>query len=125
MTTKKDIVSELSDAWFTKKKDVFRKYLHEDFQYKCPAMEINGRDNAIASMDESPFEGRMENVTLVEQGDKVVNIFDWVVTAPFQATIPCVEVVTFEGDKAKSSRAYFDTALYPEEFVEQMKQEAA
>lgn len=125
MTTKEDIVRELSTAWFAKNKEPFRKYLHEDFQYLDPLFEVNGKESSIASMDECPFEGKMENVKLVAQGDRVVNIFDWVVTAPFQATIPCVEIVTFDGDKVKSSRSYYDTALYPAEFVEEMKQQAA
>ena len=125
MTTKEDIVRELSTAWFAKNKEPFRKYLHESFQYKDPLFEVNGKENSIASMDDCPFEGKVENVELVAQGDRVVNIFDWVVTAPFQATIPCVEILTFEGDKVKSSRSYYDTALYPAEFVEEMKQQAA
>lgn len=125
MTTNEEIVRELSEAWFAKNKEPFRKHLHADFQYKDPIMEINGKDNAIASMDECPFEGAIENVELVARGDKVVNIFDWVVTAPFQARIPCVEIVTFDGDKVKSSRSYYDTALYPAEFIEEMKQQFA
>lgn len=125
MTTKEEIVKELSAAWFAKNKEPFRKHLHADFHYKDPILEINGKDNAIASMDECPFEGAMENVSLVAQGDRVVNIFDWIVKAPFQARIPCVEIVTFDGDKVKSSRSYYDTALYPSEFVEEMKKMAA
>ena len=124
MTTNKEIVKELSEAWFSKNEGTFRKYLHADFQFKDPMMEVNGIEDVIASLKECPFESSMENAVLLSQNDKVVNIFDWVVTAPFQANIPCVEIVTFEGDKVISSRCYYDTALLPAEFLAEMQQAA-
>ena len=125
MTTKETIVKELADAWVSKNPEAFRKYLHVDCHFKGPLMELNGLDEMVESIKDCPFESSCQNVELVIQGDKVVNVFDWAVTAPFQKTIPCVEVLDFEGDKVKRSRFFFDTALLPVEVVEQMSQQAA
>ncbi|PCJ98135.1 MAG: hypothetical protein COA45_08255 [Zetaproteobacteria bacterium] len=125
MTTKQDIAKELVDAWSTKNEAIVRKYLHADFHFKGPMMESNGLEECIASMANCPFESSCQNSEMIEQGDQVVHVFDWVVTAPFQATIPTVEVMKFEGDQVKKSRMFFDTALFPVEFLEQMKQQAA
>jgi len=66
------------------------------------------------------LQSRCENSEMVEQGDKVVHIFDWIVTAPFTGTIPSVEVMEFAGDKVKQSRLFYDTALFPAELAEAM-----
>lgn len=125
MTTKQDIAKELVEAWVTKNIEVIRKHLHADFHMKGPMMEINSMEECVASMDGCPFESTCQNSEMIEQGDNVVHVFDWVVTAPFQATIPTVEVMGFVGEKVKTSRLYYDTAILPAEFIEQMKQQAA
>ncbi len=58
-------------------------------------------------------------VKLFSRGS-LVHMFDWKVTAPFQATIPMVEVMEFEGDKVKRARLFFDSALFPAEIKAQM-----
>lgn len=125
MTTKQDIAKELVEAWVTKNEEVIRKYLHVDFHMKGPMMELNSMEECVASMDGSPFESTCQNSEMIEQGDSVVHVFDWVVSAPFQATIPTVEVMEFAGEKVKTSRLYYDTAILPADFVEQMQQQAA
>ncbi|MGH1457132.1 MAG: nuclear transport factor 2 family protein [Alphaproteobacteria bacterium] len=122
---KEEIVKELAQAWVSGDTDVFRKYLHADFHFKGPIMETNSLNEMLSSMEECPFESSCQNSELIIQGDKVVNIFDWAVTAPFQANIPCVEVMRFEGDLVKSSLLFFDTALMPAEFKEEMEKQAA
>ncbi len=125
MTIKQTIAKELVDAWNTKNEAVIRAHLHHDFYFKGPMMELNGVDGCIASMDDCPFECTSANSEMIEQDNKVVHVFDWIVTAPFQETIPAVEVLEFEGNKVKNSRLFFDTAKFPAEFAEQMKQQAA
>ena len=43
-------------------------------------------------MKNCPFESKTENCEVVVQDNKLVHIFDWNVTAPFQASTPVVEV---------------------------------
>tara|TARA_R110002072_G_scaffold5353_9_gene34834 strand:+ start:1323 stop:1697 length:375 start_codon:yes stop_codon:yes gene_type:complete len=122
---KEEIVRELAQGWVEKDEAVFRKHMSADFHFKGPMMESHGLDEMFASMEACPFESSCQNSELVIQGDNVVNVFDWVVTKPFLATIPCVEVMAFDGNKVKKSRLFFDTAQLPKEFVEQMMKIAA
>ena len=46
-------------------------------------------------------------------------------TVPFQATIPMVEVMEFEGDKVKRARLFYDSALFPAEVKTQILGEKA
>lgn len=125
MTTKQAIVEALAQAWVTKDDIVFRKYMHVDVRMDGPMMAFESLDDLLDSMKDCPFESTCQNSDIIVQGDKVVHVFDWVVTAPFQATIPTVEVMAFEGDKVKKSRLFYDTAILPADFIEQMKQQAA
>lgn len=125
MTTKQDIVEALAQAWITKDASVFRKYMHVDMHMEGPMIAFESLDDFLDSIKGCPFESLCQNSDIIVQGDKVVHVFDWVVTAPFQATIPFVEVMVFEGDKVKTSRSFFDTAIFPADFIEQMKQQAA
>ncbi len=123
--SKEQIVEELAQAWVSGDTDVFKKHLHADYHFKGPMMETHSLNEMLDSMKDCPFESSCQNSELVIQEEKVVNIFDWVVTAPFQANIPCVEVMQFDGDKVKSSRLFFDTALMPTDFKEEMEKQAA
>jgi len=44
-------------------------------------------DEAMAFMNKGPFEFANENCEVIVEGKTLVHIFDWTVTAPFQATI--------------------------------------
>ena len=123
--TKEEIVNALTEAWVNVDEAAFRKYLHKDFDFVGPMMETHGLDAMLDAIKSCPFEDSCEKKDLIIQGDKAVNVFDWVVTAPFVATIPCVEVINFEGDQVRSSKLFFDTALLPQEVKEQMQQMAA
>ncbi len=122
MTKKQDVVKELADAWSSGDKDVMRKHLYDDYSVVGPMMEIFGAEACIAAMDDCPFESTCESREMIEEGDKVVHVFDWVVTAPFQKTISTVEVVEFEGDQVLKTQLFYDTSNFPSAFLEQMKQ---
>jgi hypothetical protein len=57
-------------------------------------------------MNKCPFEFTNENCEVIVEGKNLVHIFDWKVTAPFQVTIPMVEVIEFEGEKVKHARMF-------------------
>jgi len=120
MTNTKDIIMKMDTAWNAKDEATMRSCLHEDYHFKGPMMEINGPDESIAMMQNFPFECSNENEELIIQDNKAVHIFDWVVTSPFQATIPMTEVLELEGGKVKNARLFFDTALFPAEVKAQM-----
>ncbi len=81
---------------------------------------MRSADEALDFMKRCTFEFTNENCEVVVEGKTLVHIFDWKVTAPFQATIPMVEVMEFEGEKVKRARLFFDSALFPAEVKEQM-----
>ncbi len=125
MTIKQKIAKELFEAWSDKNEAILRKHMHQDFEFKGPMMAIKGVEANIASLADCPFESTSETHDMVEQDDKLVHVFDWIVSAPFQATIPAVEVMHFDGEQVTSSRMFFDTGLFPTEFLEQMKEMAS
>lgn len=118
MQTKSEIARTLLNAWTEKDEATIRQHLHEDLHFKGPMMELHSVDECIASMIDSPFQSSCDSSELVEQGDTVVHIFNWNISAPFVATIPAVEVLEFSGDKVKKSRLFFDTAQLPGEVAE-------
>lgn len=120
MSEKIAVAQALMTAWTTKDEALVREHLHSDFHFKGPMMELKGVEECVGSMTDCPFESRCENSEMVEQSNTVVHIFDWIVSAPFTATIPSVEVLEFSGKQVQRSRVFFDTALFPAEFSETM-----
>lgn len=122
MSALTEIVQKINAAWDSKDEATMREYLHEDYRFRGPMMEINNVDECIEFMKSCPFEGGSENVEMITEGNRVVQVMDWVVTTPFQATISIVEIIDFEGEKVKNSRMFFDTAAFPAEFIAQMEE---
>lgn len=120
MTNTKEIIMKMDQAWSAKDESTMRSLLHEEYHFKGPMMEINGPDESIAVMNDFPFEYHNENEDLIVEDNKAVHIFDWVITAPFKATIPMTEVLELEDNKVKKARLFFDTALFPAEIKAQM-----
>jgi ketosteroid isomerase-like protein len=115
-----DVAKQMTEAWVRKDEGAFRACLHPDYSFKGPMMEMKSANEAVEFMKRCPFESTSENCEVVVEGNTLVHVFDWTVTAPFQATIPMVEVMEFEGEKVKRSRLFFDSALFPAEVKEQM-----
>lgn len=120
MSTLVDVAKAMTKAWEEKDAASFRACLHADYSFKGPMMEMKSADEAVEFMNRCPFEFTNENCEVVVEGQTLVHIFDWKVTAPFQATIPMVEVMEFEGDTVKRARLFFDSALFPAEIKAQM-----
>ena len=120
MSTLVDVAKKMTKAWEDKDEAAFRACLHDDYTFKGPMMEMNSANEAVEFMNRCSFECTSENCEVVVEGQTLVHIFDWKVTAPFQATIPMVEVMEFEGEKLRRARLFFDSALFPAEVKAQM-----
>ena len=120
-----DVAKQMTDAWTRKDEAVFRSCLHPDYSFKGPMMEMKSANEAVEFMKRCPFESTSQNCEVVVEGNTLVHIFDWKVTAPFQAIIPMVEVMEFQNEKIKRSRLFFDSALFPAEVKEQMMAQTA
>ena len=115
MSALMDVAKQMTKAWHDKDEVAFRRCLHKDYSFTGPMMTMNSADEAVDFMTKCPFESATENCEVYIQGQTLVHVFDWHVTAPFQATIPMVEVLEFEGEKVKRARLFFDSALFPAE----------
>ncbi len=125
MSTLVDVAKKMTKAWEDKDEAAFRACLHDDYTFKGPMMEMNSANEAVEFMNRCSFECTSENCEVVVEGQTLVHIFDWKVTAPFQATIPMVEVMEFEGEKLRRARLFFDSALFPAEVKAQMMAKTA
>ena len=115
-----EVAKKMTEAWQRKDQVAFRACLHDDYTFKGPMMEMKSANEAVECMTRCAFESTSENCEVCVDGNTLVHVFDWKVTAPFRATIPMVEVMEFEGEKIKRSRLFFDSALFPAEVKEQM-----
>jgi len=120
-----ELAKRMTKAWQEKDESTFRACIHDDYTFKGPMMEMRSAHEAVEFMKQCAFECSTENCEVVIEGQTLVHMFDWTVTAPFQATIPMVEVMEFEDDKVKRARLYFDSALFPAEVKQQMMAESA
>ncbi len=123
MSTMIEVAKRMTKAWQEKDESTFRACIHDDYTFRGPMMEMRSANEALECMKQCAFECTTENCEVVAEGQTLVHVFDWKVTAPFQATIPMVEVMEFESDKVKRARLFFDSALFPEEVKQQMMAE--
>jgi len=113
MSTLTDVAKRMTKAWEDRDEATFRSCLHDDYSFKGPMMEMKSANEAVEFMRRCAFEFTNTNCEVVVEGKTLVHVFDWNVTAPFQATIPMVEVMEFEGDRVKRARLFYDSALFP------------
>ena len=123
MNTITDVAKKMIEACQQKDEAALRTCLHDNYSFKGPMMEMKGVNEAVDFMKRCPLEYTNENCEGIVEGETLVHIFDWKVTAPFQATIPMVEVMEFEDNKVKRVRLFFDSALFPAELKAQMMAE--
>ncbi len=123
MSTMIDVAKRMTKAWQEKDESTFRACIHDDYTFTGPMMAMRNANEALEFMRECAFEHSTENCEVVSEGNTLVHIFDWKVMAPFQKTIPMVEIMEFEGDKVKRARLFFDSALFPDQVKQQMMAE--
>ncbi len=119
-----DIVKQYNEAFKAKDTQKIRPLIHSNYHFKGPLMEIRGAEEMLSFMQSCPFVCNQQNVKFVTEENKVVQIFDWVVTSPFKGTIPMCEYLELENGQIKSSRLFYDSGAFPKEVLEQMNQKA-
>lgn len=115
MTNGIDIVKRMDQAFKEKDKETFRSLLHEDYKFRGPMMGFDNAEQATAFVEDCPFEFHNENESYVAENGSIARTFDWVVTAPFQATIRMSEHLSVVDGKVKSAELFYDTAKFPQE----------
>jgi len=117
------LIKKMDEAFKAKDTEGFRATLHPEYSFKGPMMGFDNVDEAVAFVENCPFEFHNENETYAEQGDKIFRVFDWVVTAPFQKTIRMVEYMKMKDGKLHSAELFYDTAEFPQEAMAAMAAE--
>lgn len=113
-----ELVKRVNQALEAKDIKTYRSLLHSNYKFKGPMMEMNDPDEAAAIMEACPFTYRNENVVYISEGEKVVAVSDWVVTAPVKFSIHMAEYLTIKDGKILASELFFDTAKFPAEAME-------
>lgn len=113
-----ELVKRANKALESKDISTYRSLLHDRYSFRGPMMELTNPDEAAAVMEACPFTYHNENVQFVADGDKVVSVFDWLVTAPVKFSIHMAEYFTVKDGKILSSELFFDTAKFPPEAME-------
>jgi ketosteroid isomerase-like protein len=115
MTSNVDTVKRLNAACQAKDFRMVESVLHPDFKFKDPTMTLNNPKEYLEFMQNCPFDGKLENATFIESGDKVVQILDCKMTKPSAFTMHMCDVLTFRDGKLVGEEVFFDTAQIPEE----------
>lgn len=121
MASNVEIVKKLYDACMNKDFETAKSLMHPNYTLKDPMMELNSAEEAIAMMKDCPSSWRLENVSFISEGNKVVGTFDSVSTEPVQSRMRMCSICTIEGGKVRSEEMFYDTAKVPQEFIDMMK----
>jgi hypothetical protein len=121
MSNMKEAVMKMDKAWGEKDETAFRALIHDDYTFQSPMSALKSADEAIALLKIFPFTANTKNHEFIIEDNKVVHVFDWEATAPFQKTIPMTEIVEFDGGKAKKVRLFYDTGLFPQDVMANRK----
>lgn len=93
-------------------RDFLLSALTDDFTFKSPLAEFDTPEGYAEMVGR--FGGWVETGGFVVEGDKAVHMFTYHMTEPGQADIPVCEVFTLRDGKIASSRAYNDSADFPQ-----------
>ncbi len=121
MTNNIDIVKRVNKAFETKDIEAAKALLHPKYTFKGPMMEANSPQELLEFMKMCPFSCQSENVSFVSEGNKVVQTFDWVSSAPVKFRMRMCDVMTIEDGKIRSEEMFYDTAKFPKEAAELMQ----
>ncbi len=126
MTSAIDVVRQAYKAWESKDIKSLGTLLHKDYKAKMPGgMEIIGIEGAKQCLYSCPFESHTEDETYIEDGNKVVRIWDMVTTAPTAFRVRMAELNIVEDGQVIFNEAFFDTDAFPKEVQEQFKETQA
>lgn len=115
-----EVIKKMDAAFQAKDKENFRSTLHPEYSFKGPMMGFANVEEAVAFVENCPFDFHNENEIYAEQGDTIFRVFDWVVTAPFQKTIRMMEHMTMKDGRVHFAELFYDTAQFPQDVMAQM-----
>ena len=90
-----------------------RALLADDFKFEGPLMRANSADEFFQQLENFPFEAKTTTRSLIADGNQVVHVFDFNITAPVRADIPMCELFEIGDDKIAASRLFYDSAKFP------------
>jgi len=108
-----ELIKKYNEGFANKDMQAVRALLNDDFTFNGPMMQFNSPDEMIAGLQNCPFEASHALKHIIEQDNHVVQIFDWVVTAPFEASIEMCEHLQIKDNTIIAGNLYFDTAKMP------------
>lgn len=125
MSTALDVVKRAYQAWETKDIESLRTLLHKDYKATMPGgMVIEGFEGAKQCLAQCPMECHSENEIYIVDGNKIVRIWDMVGTneaTKSDVRLRMAELNIVEGNQVILNEAFFDTAGFPKDMQDQMK----
>ncbi len=128
MTSPVDIVKRMNQAFEAKDTASAKTLLHPQYKFKGPMMEMNSPEEVLGFMQACPFACHSENISIMAEGNRVAQTFDWVSTAPVAFRIRMCSIAQIGDGKIKSEEMFYDTAKFPkaaQDIMQQMMQSKA
>lgn len=123
MSKNLELVKKAYMAWETKDIDTLRAVLHTNYRATIPGgMEIVGIEGAAQCLEMCTSQTHSENEMYIEDGDRIVRIWDMVTTAPHSYRLRMAELNVIEDGKVLLNEAFFDSAAFPEEVQKEFRE---
>jgi ketosteroid isomerase-like protein len=120
----KALAQQIFDACMAKDEAKIRELVAQDYKLKDPMMTVEGVDGLIEMIRNCPNDGgRMQNIDLIAEGDRVACSFE--MANDKGESMRMCSFMTFKNGKLASEEMFYDTAQIPQEYRDQMKQNAA
>ncbi len=114
MTSPLSVAKQFLGAFTAKDADKIRNLIGEEMRFEGPMMRFDDRDSFLAGLCPlvQGWDTRHENIRALEQGDEVALMYDWVMTAPLQQSVPMMEWYRVKEGKIVDIKLMFDTAKF-------------
>lgn len=114
ITSNTDILKKFYAAMEAHDWPVKRGFLHEDFRFRGPLMQVEGADQFIEAIKQFNCEAKFTDVEMIENGSTVMSFFTFTFAKPFEGTFRMAERVVIEQGKLRSSELIFDPRAFPQ-----------
>lgn len=119
MSKQLELVKRAYEGWEGKKLEILQEVLHTDYKGYVPGgYIIEGIEGAKNCIDSCPFEDHSENVSYIGEGDEIMRVWDYVVTAPTPFRMRMAELSVVKDGKIIKNEAFFDSAAFPKEAMD-------
>ncbi len=118
MSANIETVKRFNKACEEKDADAIAEFLHPEYTFKEPKMSFDNPKDFLEFMKICPFTGKPENIDFIEDGDKVVQIFDCSMSEPLSFTYRMCDILHFKDGKIIAEEVFYDTAQIPKDAVD-------